>query len=132
MISRIDVYNYIVNAINTTERPVWCNARYEVIPDVYPACYILQTDEAAEVQNYTLDFTDQQVRRDFEVHIFSTLNNGALAQAEGIMADVRAAFRNLYFIEDFVGKTDNDDPTAVHLVGRFHRTIGGSDQMPTA
>ena len=131
MISRIDIYDYIEAAVNTELRPVYCEARLEVVPEYFPACYITETGSASESQNYTLDFTDEQVRRDFEAHVFSNLADGALAQAESIMDDVRAAFRKLYFIENFVGRTDNIDPTVIHLVGRFHRTIGGADQMPT-
>lgn len=130
MISRIDIYNYVASAVDTTERPVYCNARLEVVPESFPACYIVETGGAAEQQNYTLDFKDEQVRRDFEVQVFSNLENGGLVEAETIMDDVRAAFRRLYFIENFVGKTDNIDPALVRIVGRFHRVIGGDDQMP--
>ena len=131
MISRIDVYNYIEASVNTLARPVYCEARLEVAPESFPACYIVETSSESQFQDYTLDFTDEQVRRDFEVQVYSNLTDGALAQAESIMADVRAAFRKLYFIENFVGRTDNIDPTVVRMVGRFHRVIGGSDQMPT-
>lgn len=131
MISRIDIYDYVATAIDTVERPVYCNARLEVAPESFPACYIVETGSAAQQRNYTLGFTDEQVRRDFEVQVFSNLENGALEQAESIMDDVRAAFRRLYFIENFVGRIDNIDPTVVRMVGRFHRVIGGNDQMPT-
>ena len=131
MISRIDIYDYMVDAIDTVSRPVYCNARLEVVPEFFPACYIVETGSASQQNYYTLDAKDEQVRRDFEVHVFSNLENGALVEAEGIMEEVRAAFRRLYFIENFVGRTDNIDPTVIHLVGRFHRIIGGADQMPT-
>lgn len=131
MISRIDIYDYIESAVNTVARPVYCEARLEVAPESFPACYIVETSNTSQEWDYTLDFTDEQVRRDFEVQVYSNLVDGALAQAESIMEDVRAAFRRLYFIENFVGRTDNIDPTVVRIIGRFHRTIGGSDQMPT-
>ena len=131
MISRIDIYDYVATAIDTVERPVYCNARLEVVPEEFPACYIVETESSSQQQNYTLEFTDEQVRRDFEVQVFSNLENGALEQAESIMDDVRAAFRRLYFIENYVGAIDNIDPTVVRMVGRFHRVIGGNDQMPT-
>lgn len=131
MISRIDIYDYVATAVDTVARPVYCNARLEVAPESFPACYIVETGSASESQNYTLGFTDEQVRRDFEVQVFSNLENGALEQAESIMDDVRAAFRRLYFIENFVGRIDNLDPTVVRMVARFHRVIGGNDQMPT-
>ena len=131
MISRIDIYDYVASAVNTVERPVYTNARLEVTPESFPACYIVETDSSAQQQNYTLDFTDEQVRKDFEVQVFSNLENGGLVEAESIMDDVRAAFRELYFIENFVGKIDNIDPALVRLVGRFHRVIGGADQMPS-
>lgn len=131
MISRIDVYDYIETAVNTVSRPVYCEARLEVVPESFPACYITEINNPSDPQYYTLGFTDEQVRRDFEVHVFSNLVDGALIEAESIMDDVRAAFRRLYFIENFVGQSDNIDPTVVHIVGRFHRIIGGADQMPT-
>jgi hypothetical protein len=130
MISRIDIYNYVASAVDTTERPVYCNARLEVAPEYFPACYIIETGSASEQQNYTLDFLDEQVRRDFEVQVFSNLENGGIEQATSIMDDVRAAFRRLYFIENFVGRTDNIDPAVIRITGRFHRVIGGDDQMP--
>lgn len=130
MITRIDVYNYIASAVNTTERPVYCNARLDVVPEHFPACYIDEIGSASQAQDYTLDFLDEQVRRDFEVHVFSNLENGALVEADSIMDDVRAAFRRIYFIENTVGKTDNIDPTVIHLVGRFHRVIGGGESLP--
>ena len=131
MISRIDIYDYVATAVDTVARPVYCNARLEVAPESFPACYIVETGSASEPQNYTFGFTDEQVRRDFEVQVFSNFENGALEQAESIMDDVRAAFRRLYFIENFVGRIDNLDPTVVRMVARFHRVIGGNDQMPT-
>ena len=132
MISRIDIYDYVASAVDTVARPVYCNARLEVVPESFPACYIVETGSSSEGVNYTLDFTDEQVRRDFEVQVFSNLENEALSQAESIMDDVRAAFRRLYFIESFVGKIDNIDPTVVRMVGRFHRVIGGNDLMPAS
>ena len=132
MISRVDIYDYVASAVDTVQRPVYCEARLEVAPESFPACYIVETDSASQEWNYTLDFADQQVRRDFEVQVFSNLMDGALAEAESIMDDVRAAFRRLYFIENYVGRTDNVDPTVVRIVGRFHRVIGASDKMPTA
>ena len=131
MISRIDIYDYVESAVNTVSRPVYCEARLEVAPESFPACYIVETSSYAQEWDYTLDFKDEQVRRDFEVQVYSNLVDGALAEAESIMDDVRAAFRRLYFIENFVGRIDNIDPTVIRLVGRFHRVIGAADKMPT-
>ena len=131
MISRIDIYNYIESKVNIVNRPVYCSARLENVPVEMPACYIVQIGEASIENAYTFDYTDSQVERDFEVHVYSNLTNGALYQAETIMADVRQAMRELYFMESFVGRSDDVDPSIIHLVGRFHRVIGGSDTMPT-
>lgn len=130
MISRVDIYDYVEARVNTENRPVYCSARLETVPESFPACYIVETQGNSQAMDYTLDFTDEQVRRDFEVQVFSAKQNGALEEAESIMDDVRTAFRTIYFIENFVGRIDNIDPTVVRLVGRFHRVIGASDQMP--
>lgn len=131
MISRVDIYDYVEQRVNTENRPVYCSARLETVPESFPACYIVETQSNSQAMGYTLDFTDEQVRKDFEVQVFSAKQNGALAEIESIMADVRTAFRELYFIENFVGRVENADPTVMRTVGRFHRVIGGADQMPT-
>jgi hypothetical protein len=130
MISRIDVYNYIAEAIDRPERPVSCSARREPVFETFPACSIVQLNDSSISRNYTLNYDDEQVQRNFEVQVFSNLQTGALLEAEGIMNEVRSAFRRLYFKESFVGRIENTDPTIIRLVGRFHRTIGGADEMP--
>ena len=131
MISRVDIYDYVEQRVNTENRPVYCSSRLETVPEFFPACYIVETQSNSQAMDYTLDFTDEQVRKDFEVQVFSAKQNGALAETESIMADVRTAMRELYFIENFVGRIENADPTVMRMVGRFHRVIGGADQMPT-
>ena len=130
MISRIDIYDYIARAVDTEERPVYCSARPETVPESFPACYIVQTNDASDPRFYTLDFTDEQRRVDFEVNVYSNLEQGALIEAESIMEDVRAAFRRLYFIENTVMRAENIDPAVIRLVGRFHRIVCGGDDMP--
>ena len=130
MITRIDVYDYIANAIDRADRHVACSARLEPVPEEFPACSIVQISEGSISKNYTLAYDDQQVQRIFEVHVFSNKKTGALLEAESILEEVRAAFRRLYFKESFVGRIENTDPTIMRLVGRFRRAIGGDDEMP--
>lgn len=130
MINYIDIYDYVEAQVNTENRPVYCATRLEPVPQSFPACYITVMDDHASSYNYTLAFDDEQTEMTFEVHVFTNEENGALYAANLIMADVRTAFRNLFFKESFVGETGNIDPTIVHMVGRFSRHIGGADQMP--
>ncbi len=130
MINYIDIYDYVEQRVNTENRPVYCASRIEPVPQSFPACYITVMDDHSLSWNYTLAYDDEQTEMTFEVHVFTNEQNGALYSANLIMADVRTAFRNLYFKESFVGETGNIDPTIVHMVGRFSRKIGGADQMP--
>lgn len=129
MITRDEIYSYIESQVNIETRPVYCASRLEPVPDEFPACFIVEIDHYPRRGNIDLAFDDEQVERNFEVHVHSNLVNGAITQAHSIMSDVEAAMRELYFIETYCGQASNIDPTVVHLVARFTRLIGGADTI---
>lgn len=130
MITRDEIYDFTTQRVDLPTRHVYCASRLEPIPEEFPACYITEINHRPRQANVTLAFDDEQLVRDFEVHVFSNLQNGALSEAYDIMGDAEAAFRELYFLETYCGQTNNIDPTVVHLVARFTRFIGGADTLP--
>lgn len=129
MVSRNQIYTYVEEEINTLSRPVYCASILEPIPKSFPACFIVEINHYPSRSNIELDFNDEQLVRDFEVHTFSARMNDALTEAMDIMGDVETAMKEIGFIETYCGQANNIDPTVVHVVARFTRIFGGEDTI---
>lgn len=129
MVSRNQIYTYIENEVNTESRPVYCASVLEPVPRSFPACFIVEINHYPSRRNTELDFKDEQLNRDFEVHTFSSRMNDALSEAMEVMGDAETAMREIGFIETYCGQTGNLDPSVVHVVARFTRIFGGEDTI---
>lgn len=129
MVSRNQIYTYVEEEINTEYRPVYCASVLEPIPKSFPACFIVEINHYPSRSNIELDFKDEQLVRDFEVHTFSSRMNDALTEAMNIMGDVETAMREIGFIETYCGQANNLDPNVVHVAARFTRIFGGEDTI---
>lgn len=129
MITRNQIYTYVETQVNLPERPVYCASTYEPIPEEFPACYIEELSHYPSRNNVDLQHEDVQLVRDFEVHTFSNLVNGALTEAMTIMEDAESAMKELGFIETYCGQVNNLDVTVVHVVARFTRVFGDADTI---
>lgn len=125
------IYDYVADAVDTTSRHVYCVGVYEPTPSEFPCAYIHETDHRPMRSAVTLDFTDDQLIKSWEVQVFSNKRNGALAECYDIIADAEIAFKQLYFIETSCSQVQNIDPSVTRVVARFTRVIGGTDTMPT-
>lgn len=129
MVSRNQIYTYVEEEVNTESRPVYCASVLEPIPKSFPACFIVEINHYPSRSNIELEFKDEQLVRDFEVHTFSSRMNDALTEAMNIMEDVETAMREIGFIETYCGQANNIDPTVVHVAARFTRIFGGEDTI---
>lgn len=132
MISINQIYSYVEAQVNTVERPVYCASRLEPIPPQFPSVQITEMNHRAIRSALPLNFgshEDVSLQRDFEVHVYSNLKNGALTEARSIMTDVETAFREMYFIETYCGQANNADPSVIHMVARFTRNFGDADPL---
>ena len=132
MISVNQIYSYVEAEVNTQERPVYCASRLEPLPPQFPSVQIVEMSHYPIRSALPLNFgahEEVSMTRDFEVHVFSNLKNGALTEARSIMTDVETAFRELYFIETYCGQANNLDPSVIHMVARFTRNFGDSDPL---
>ena len=129
MVSRNQNYTYVEDEVNKEYRPVYCASILEPIPKSFPACFIVEINHYPSRSNIELDFNDEQLVRDFEVHTFSSRMNDALTEAMNIMEDVETAMREIGFIETYCGQANNIDPTVVHVAARFTRIFGGEDTI---
>lgn len=129
MVSRNQIYTYVEDEVNTEYRPVYCASVLEPIPKSFPACFIVEINHYPSRSNIELDFKDEQLVRDFEVHTFSSRMNDALTEAMDIMGDVETAMREIGFIETYCGQANNIDPNVVHVAARFTRIFGGEDTI---
>lgn len=128
--TRNGIYDYVADAVNTLDRPVYCVGVYEPTPSEFPCAYIHTTDHRPSRGAVTLSFTDEQLIDSWEVQVFSNLTDGALSEAYDIIADVETAFKQLYFIETYCSQVQNIDPSVTRVVARFTRVYGDNDQMP--
>lgn len=129
MISNHYIFNYIENAVNLQDRPVYCTSRIEIIPPSFPAAYI------SEVSRYdrgsvNLCRTDKMKFVTWEAQVFSNLTVGAVDEANSIMTDIDDAFAHLGFTQTYCYPIDNADPTIYRLVARWNRLIGDGDEFP--
>ena len=129
MVSRNQIYTHVEEEVNTESRPVYCASILEPIPKSFPACFIVEINHYPSRSNIELDFNDEQLVRDFEVHAFSSRMNDALTEAMDIMGDVETAMREIGFIETYCGQANNLDPNVVHVAARFTRIFGGEDTI---
>lgn len=129
MVSRNQIYTYVEEEVNTESHPVYCASVLEPIPKSFPACFIVEINHYPSRSNIELDFNDEQLVRDFEVHTFSSRMNDALTEAMDIMEDVETAMREIGFIETYCGQANNIDPNVVHVAARFTRIFGGEDTI---
>lgn len=127
--SRNAVYTRVANAIKTSYPNAYCTSRYVAKPSTFPACLIHEIDRSRPIQYTQLDFEDDQWESSFEIQIVSTKANTAATEAYGIMEIARKAFSDLYYREFTETNVDGGDQFI--LIGRFRRTIGGGDTMPT-
>ena len=128
-VTRNAVYTRIVNAIKAEYPNVYCTSRYVAKPSTFPACYIHEIDRFRPQGNIQLDYEDRQWESVFEIQVVSTLSNMAASEAYSIMDIAKSAFNGIYYRE--FSETNIDGGDKYTLIGRFRRTIGGGDAMPT-
>lgn len=91
--TRHEVYNYIYDKVNTTDRPVFITGRIEPIPPSFPAMYLVQLSLEDFEPTLNLASTDDARRVMWEAQIFSNKTTGAMDEAHEIMEDVAKAFK---------------------------------------
>lgn len=131
MITVNQIYTYVKNRI-TAGRSLYVSSTPEPLPPQFPSVEIVEMNHYPLERALPINFGEHDtvsLRRDFEVHVYSNLKNGALTQARDIMTDVETAFREAYFVETYCSQARNADPTVVHMVARFTRNIGDGDAL---
>lgn len=132
MISVNQIYSYVVAELTASRPDLYCASRLEPVPPNFPSVEIVEMGHQNINRVLPLNFGEHEttsLRRDFEVHVFSNLKNGALSEARDIMDDVETAFREMYFVETYCGQTNNADPQVIHMVARFTRNICDGDTL---
>ena len=129
MISPHYIYNYIEEAVNLQDRPVYCASRYEIVPPSFPAAYL------SEINRYdrgaiNLKRTDRMKFVTWEAQVFSNKTTGAVDEAREIMEDIDIAMAHLGFTQTYCQPIENADPTIYRLIGRWNRLIGDGDEFP--
>ena len=132
MVSVNQIYTFIETELTRDRPDLYCASRLEPLPPQFPSVEIVEMNHLPVNRALPLNFGTHgpvSVRRDFEVHVFSNLKNGALTEARSIMTDVETAFQEIYFVETYCGQSSNADPQVIHLVARFTRNFGDADPL---
>lgn len=129
MISPHYIYNYIEEAVNLPDRPVYCASRYEIVPPSFPAAYLSEIDRM-DRGAINLKRTDKMKFVTWEAQVFSNLTVGAVDEAHEIMDDIDDAMARLGFVQTYRAPIENADPTIYRLVGRWTRLLGDGDTLP--
>lgn len=127
--SRNAIYTQIVNAIKADYPDAYCTSRMVASPAKFPACLIHEIDNTRPSQYTQLDFDDVQCESVFEIQVVSNRANTAASEAYDIMALADAAFSELFFRR--LSQTNIDRGDTFTIIGRYRKTIGGGDTMPT-
>ena len=130
MITKNQIYSTIVDAVQTAFPSAYCAGRLEPIPDHFPAVYIRPIGISTPAEWETLEFDGSVWRPTFEIQIFSNKENDAGEEAYAIASTVSAVMKSMYFLCDLLEPIENIDPSVFRLVGRWHRLIGGADDLP--
>ena len=128
MITRIDVYDRVREAILADFPSAYTTSRMVAKPAKFPAILIHEIDRNRPLRNVQLDFQDVQWESVFEVQIVSAKKNTASTEAYAIMDIARQTLSDLYYREFSETNIDNGDTFTI--VGRFRRVIGGGDTLP--
>lgn len=129
MISPHYIYNYIEEAVNRIDRPVYCASRYEIVPPSFPAAYLSEIDRV-DRGAINLTRTDKMKFVTWEAQVFSNLTVGAVDEAHEIVDDIDDAMAHLGFVQTYCAPIENADPTIYRLVGRWTRLLGDGDTLP--
>lgn len=127
--SRNAIYTRVANAIKADYPDAYCTSRMVASPAKFPACLIHEIDNTRPLQNTQLDFEDVQCESVFEIQVVSNKANTAASEAYNIMALADAAFSGLFFRRFSQANIDRGDTFTI--IGRYRKTIGGGDTMPT-
>lgn len=130
MITNNQIFDFVESRTNTSDRPVYCASRYELVPDSFPCAYISEVSRVRNIRNVTFDFNDEQYRVIWEVQVFSDKTNGGLAECYSIIEDVERAFNEMYFRQTMRNQVTSADPKVTRVVARFERIICAVDEMP--
>lgn len=124
------IYTQVTDAALAVEPSLYCSAKYEPVPDHFPALYVEEVSRVRTPGAITLDYTDEQDRVIHEVQVWSTLQNGAKTQADALMSAVEAAYNGLYFRETMRSPMPVADKSIYRIVARFTKQLAGGDVLP--
>ena len=125
--SRNAIYSRLYTAINAAYTNAYITSSYEISPPQFPAVFIREIGSVQNTNAVTFSVDDDQYQSTYEVQIFCDKQMTAYQ----IMSIVQAEMRAMFYIEDMIQPVENLDKTIYRLVARFHRTIGGGEEMPT-
>lgn len=125
--SRNGVYTRVHDAVKASYADAYVTAAYENIPSAFPAVFVREIGSVQGQRAVTFTTDDEQYQSTFEVQVFCDKQMTAYS----IMSIVQASMREMHYIQDMLQPIDNIDRTIFRLVARFHRTIGGGEDMPT-
>lgn len=127
--SRNAIYTRVANAIKADYPDAYCTSRMVASPAKFPACLIHEIDNTRPYQYTQLDYEDVQCESVFEIQVVSNKANTAASEAYDITALADAAFSGLSFRRFSQKNIDRGDTFTI--IGRYRKTIGGGDTMPT-
>ena len=131
MIDRNEIFNYLANEVDRTDRHVYMTSRFEPVPEEFPCCYANEISRNDVRQNVTLNVAQRVKNIGWEVQVFSNKTVGAVLEAFDIMSDVEVAMQEMKFIETYCHETPYSDRSIYRVVARFERVIADSDTLPT-
>ena len=108
-----------------------CTQTYTPVQAKFPTVFAREIGRLTPNGTPTLSNAQDISERSWEVQIFSNIKPGAKEQAYDLMDAVKAALRQLYFVEYFESPLDQQDKSIFCLVARFRRIIGSGEEMPS-
>ena len=128
--TRNAVYTRIRSAVLAVNASAFVSAVPVPSPAKFPAVFAREIGRVQMTSGTTLTNDDRPWRDTFEAAVYSNKTTGAMSEAYAIMDAVDACMAGLGYIQDMCQPVDNADTEIYRLVGRWHRTTGGGDQMP--
>ena len=125
------IYTRVRAAVLSVEPTANCTQTYTPVQAKFPTVSIREIGRLTPNGTPTLSNAQDISERSWEVQIFSNIKPGAKEQAYELMDAVKAAMRQLYFVEYFESPLDQQDKNIYCLVARFRRIIGSGEEMPT-
>lgn len=114
------IFNVVATRVRKRYKTAYViGAEITSTPPKFPAVSIIQADNYIRDKYVTFENTENVVREEYKVEVFSNLAEGKEAQTKEITSFISDVFTELGYIRTFCQPVDNADATISRRISRY-------------